>query len=308
VAPPGADRRVDVPAGGTGAAVDPAAGGTGATAMSEDQVARFRTFGFTVLRQAVDPGPLSAEVDLALRDGFRSPFRSDAAGGIEGRYLPMMCELTPVSLSLLDRFAGPAAALLGAPVIPVRAKGILYDEGASWHNDSGHEVASIGFACYLEALDADTGALRVMPGSHLPGFGRAMRHHIARPRSRPAAAGTDAWVRSLPGYAIPTEPGDVIAFDEHLYHASAGGRNRRQWRVDYVADPAGAEQEDRVRAYLASVYLPDWDGGYDVDRYPSYGPCWLESGRPWVSRLGDLGAYSAAAAEEAFARSRRPSG
>jgi hypothetical protein len=53
------------------------------------------------------------------------------------------------------------------------------------------------------------------------------------------------------------------------------------------------------------VYLPDWDGGYDVDSYPTYGTHWISSGRPSIDRLGQLGAYEASAAEEAFARGRR---
>lgn len=60
-----------------------------------------------------------------------------------------------------------------------------------------------------------------------------------------------------------------------------------------------------MQAYYAGVNLPDWDGGYDVDAYPSYGSHWMGSGRPWIDRLGQLGAYGASAAEEAFARSRR---
>jgi hypothetical protein len=115
----------------------------------------------------------------------------------------------------------------------------------------------------------------------------------------------EALVTALPGHPLRAEPGDVIIFDEHLYHASIGGRNRRQWRVDYVVDPAGAEEESKVRAYFSSIYRPDWDGGYDVDRYPSYGEHWLVSGRSWVDRLAELGAYEVAGREEDFARSKR---
>jgi hypothetical protein len=41
-----------------------------------------------------------------------------------------------------------------------------------------------------------------------------------------------------------------------------------------------------------------------VDRFPTYGPDWQGSGLPWVERLGQLGAYELAAAEESFARTR----
>jgi hypothetical protein len=269
--------------------------------VSDAQVSYFRAFGFVVLRRAFDPGPLSEEVDRALRDGIPRPREVATGGGIRFRYVPMMCEHTPLSLSLLDRFALPAAKLLGAPVLPVRAKGVLYSGATGWHSDSDHAVASVGFAGYLEPLGADSGALRVLPGSHRPALGEAVGAYAAGLTE----GAPEARVAALPGFPVHTEPGDVIAFEEHLYHASAGGQNRRQWRVDYVAEPTGAEEEDRVRAYYGSTYPPDWDGGYDVDRYPSYGKHWLSSGRPWIERLGRLGVYQAAAAGEAFTRSRR---
>lgn len=263
--------------------------------MSPADRTHFHTFGFVVLRRAFDPGPLADELDAALREGRSVAF--DVAGGAIGaRYVPMMASHTPVSLALLDQLAAPAAALLGAPVLPSRAKGVLYHGAAGWHVDSDQDVASVGFAAYLEPLDASNGALRILPGSHRPELGAA----VARLRAEhPDMA--------LPGLPIATEPGDVIAFDEHLYHASWGGRDRRQWRVDYVADPIDRTDvtEAALRAWYASQYAPDWDGGYDVDRYPSYGEFWRASGRPCLARLEELGAHAAAAAEEGYARSRR---
>jgi hypothetical protein len=244
----------------------------------------FRADGFVVLRGAIDPAPLSEEVDRALADGLPGSFRADVAGGISGRYLPLMNERTPVSLGLLDHLAPVTARLLGRPVLPLRAKCVLYFGAADWHRDSTLDVASVGFAAYLEPLDATNGALRVRPGSHR------------------TADSTDV---SIDGRALPTEPGDVIVFDEHLWHASRNGRDRRQWRVDYVVDPATAAEEATVREYFAATYAPDWDGGYDVDRFPSYGPHWRSLDRPWIERLRALGAYDLAAAEEAYARSCR---
>ena len=259
-----------------------------------------------MLRRTFEPGALSAEVDRVMNHEHRSPFRAEVGGGaLSGRYVPTMCERTPVSLSLLDSFAGLAAALLGAPVLPVRAKCVLYFAGAAWHRDSDRAIPSVGFAAYLEPIRAGTGALRVLPGSQRADLGEAVAEYLAGRRQDSTGLPADTWVSALPGFAVETNPGDVIAFDEHLFHASTGGRNRRQWRVDYVKDPEGPEEEQRVRAYYAGVYLPDWDGGYDVDSYPTYGSHWMRSRRPWIDRLGQLGAYEASAAEEAFARSRR---
>jgi hypothetical protein len=263
--------------------------------LTSTDVRHFRTFGFVVLRHALSPGALEEEMDRVTRDGEAS-FHADVGGGeVKGRYAPMMTAQTPLSLSLLDRFQIPAALLLDGPVLPVRAKGVRYLGGTPWHTDSRHAVASVGFAAYLESLDAENGGLRVLPGSHLPDFGEAALAYLTSP-------GANTAVSMLPGYTIATEPGDVIAFDEHLLHASTGGHSRRQWRVDYVCDPVGSKGEARVRSYFASIFPPEWDGRYDVDQYPSYGPDWLASGRPAVARLRELGVYDLADTQEAFAR------
>lgn len=263
--------------------------------MEPLDVAYFRTFGFVVLRRFFDPDPLAAEIDRALHLGVVPSSDPSAGGPIRFRYVPMMTAETPASLSLLDRLEPVAAALLGGPVLPTRAKGVRYSGDTPWHVDSTSPAASVGFAAYLEPLGAADGALRVLPGSHRAQLGDAIRE---------LGAGGMARV-DLPAHAVTTEPGDMIAFDEHIFHASFGGGTRRQWRLDYLLDPADAESETHVRSYFASIYPPDWDGGHDVDRFPSYDVDWRRSARPSAARLGALGVYDLAARQEAFARSRR---
>jgi len=257
-------------------------------------VEHFRAFGFVVLRGALDAEALAAELDRALAVGSTAA-RGTGVARVE--YVPMMVAGTPQSLFLLDRFEAAAALLLDGPVVPIRAKGVRYHGSTAWHADSSDAIVrSLGFAAYLEPLDASTGALRVVPGSHRADFGAAVRDFLA------GGAGTT--IDSLPGVSIVTRPGDVIVFDEHLVHASAGGSVRRQWRVDYAAEPRSAADEAALRSYLARIFPPDWDGGYDVDRFPSYGSEWLASGRPAVERLRRLGAYELASVQEEYARSR----
>src|SRR4051794_5395188 len=131
--------------------------------MSPFEIMHFQAFGFVVFRNAFDAIPLRAELNEALTSGCAQP---TGTGVAEVQYLPMMSPRTPHSLSLLDRFETAAATLLGGPVLPVRAKGMRYFGSTSWHTDSSHPIASVGFAAYLEPLDAENGALRVLPGSH----------------------------------------------------------------------------------------------------------------------------------------------
>lgn len=252
--------------------------------LSNADVEHYRSHGFVVLRGVFDPAPLTDEVSEAFAHGFarRGPANVSAEATIAFRYLPMMSERTPRSLELLDDFVAPAQRLLGSAVLPVRAKAVEYHGASSWHRDSELGVASVGFACYLEPLTGDSGALRIVPGSH--------RHTQA----------------SGPEVAIDTAPGDVIVLDEHVVHASQGGTVRRQWRVDYVARPASPDEEDIVREYFAAMFSPGWDGGYDLDAYPTYGEHWRSTCAPSVdAALAASGAYAAAAEEEDAARAAR---
>jgi len=250
--------------------------------------ATLRTFGFIVLRKFFDPQPLAAEIDAALHAGRVAD--SSNSKGIRFQYVPMMTARTPISLELLDRASDVATALLGGSVLPTRAKGVLYSGDTPWHVDSIAPLASLGFLAYLEPVAAENGALRVLPGSHRAEFAAAIR-----------ALGVEGMAAAaLPGHIVATEPGDVIVLDEHLLHASCGGGLRRQWRVDYVSAPTDADRE--LKSYFEAIYPPDWDGGYDVARYPSYDHDWRHSTRPAAARLEVLGVYELAARQEASVR------
>jgi len=248
--------------------------------------------GYVVLRGLVDAASLSAELDAALADAFADHSHANTgSAGNRFRYVPMMNELTPVSLAITRQLAGVAGELLGEPVLPGRTKATRYLTGSDWHRDAEVTLRTIGMLCYLDALDAGSGALRVVPGSH--------RRWAATSHAPDSPDG---------GVVVATEPGDVIVFDERLLHASSGGgRWRRQWRVDFIADDRAGDPaaEAELRAYYAGLHAIGWDGGYDVARYPSYGAAWRRLDPRWDRRLTELGAYAAAKAEEdAAARGR----
>jgi Phytanoyl-CoA dioxygenase (PhyH) len=207
--------------------------------------AHFRAFGFVVLRAALDGvevAALAAEADTVVRDATGTNYLVEPeAGGITGHYIPATGQRTPVSVSLLIRFAPVAEELAGVPLVPSVVQHILFFDCASWHTDTGHAVSSVKVVAYLEPLTADTGALRVLPGSH-----RLDERVLSPVMYGPAFRSEDSWRRAIgqvPCHVIETVPGDVIVFDEHLWHASIGGRHRLQWSAEFVLDPASPEEE-----------------------------------------------------------------
>jgi ectoine hydroxylase-related dioxygenase (phytanoyl-CoA dioxygenase family) len=110
-------------------------------------------------------------VDAAIRDAYATTYDERVIDEISGHYLPMASRLTPVSTSLVcddPRFIDAAEQLLGGQVIPECPEGVLYFAEAGWHTDDGIGVRGVKFAAYFYQLTAETGALRLVPGSHHP--------------------------------------------------------------------------------------------------------------------------------------------
>jgi hypothetical protein len=240
--------------------------------LTTAQADHFTTFGFAVLRGMLADRvtALRAETDAAIRDAYAATYDERVIDGISGHYLPMAARLTPVSASLAcddPRFIDAAEQLLGGPVIPECPEGVLYFAEAGWHTDDGIGVRGVKFAAYFDQLTAETGALRLLPGSQHPGqYARLAAYQRRQP---PVRTGAEAatYPASVPGYVAATVPGDVIAFDLHTWHASFGGRDRLAWTAVYQRCPETAAERDRT---LRSVHdsFEQAFRGFDRDRYP----------------------------------------
>jgi hypothetical protein len=243
--------------------------------VSKSEGDKFSEFGYVVLQRFFDPGPLIAELEHAIGEGITpgQPAQRFPAGSgtVSLQYVPMMCERTPVSLDLAGALASVAEELLQRRVLPGRAKGTRYFGDTSWHRDSELEIASLGCLAYLDRVTASTGALQILPFSHTD-----------RTVELPEAG----WRGAV---AIESAPGDVIVFDEHLVHGSRGGRERRQWRTDFVIDPAGSEITAALEWFAQSVPDKRRDPGYQARLYPSYGEYWRSRYATWAARLAELG-------------------
>jgi hypothetical protein len=178
----------------------------------------------------------------ALRDriaGITAAFEAlwaDRGGGHHGRrhdgeqrscLLPFIDQSELLSALLDDPLiVAIGSELLGADFNYVGSDGNFYVGDSGWHSDGWHpELTSIKLAIYLDPLTRDTGALRVIPGSHRTGEPYAEQLQAAQGRWEEAlgAAGRD-----LPCVALETAPGDLLVFNQNLKHASFGGDARRR--------------------------------------------------------------------------------
>ncbi len=241
--------------------------------LTHQQILHFRTFGYVVLPGLLSPAEaqaLRAEVTNALVDAFGVlGTEPDDLGGISGDYLPLSVDRAPFSQSLIAddrRTFGQSAELLGRPTVPSVGTATCFTGDSGWHTRLGPALDAVTFWVDLEPRTAATGALRLIPGSHLPEFERRLCEYGA---AEPATSGFESW--DWPHVVIETEPGDVVAFGGHLMNCARGGAPRLAWTIEYLAWP-GLANKDQL-ALIRDLVLDDVEydhEGYDRERWPAW--------------------------------------
>lgn len=254
--------------------------------LTESQVAHFKTFGFLVLRQLFSPGELGiirAEFDAS----FESAYAHEPFDGTRRYWVPMMGPRTPFFARLLEdvRFCTVAEQLYGEDVIGAVVDANRYVGSTDWHPDTaGQEQYGVKFPFYLQPVGAESGALRVIPGSHLEPLHSSLREDLK-------GLGLD--IRDVPAHVCMTEPGDVVAFDVRLWHASYGGsKDRHMGVLVYYNNPKTAEQERATRETgKGNAKVPV---SFNIPSERLYHPEWLANPdrnpkrQQWIDRMREL--------------------
>ena len=236
----------------------------------DEDVDWFRTFGYLVLRGFFDRDvvdELRSEVVRTMLGVHGDRYHErPTMSGMAGHYTCLLGPWAPRTVELVDsrRLVRLAERLVAGQVLPspCDTQGILYFDHAGWHNDTVPGIRGVKFVAYLEPVDATSGALRVLPASHrLPEA--ALRH----------LRSLDLAVSDVPGQILPTEPGDLIAFDPLLYHASWGGRDRHQWTTTYLRDAVSSSWQRGLLGWYD-------EGASYADELPEG---WRPFDRTWVA-------------------------
>ena len=241
--------------------------------LTDQQVRHFRTFGFVALPGLFPPDEM-AEIEREFEEVMEEERQGQAFHGEKRQAVMAFAELRPKLMRLIDddRIYEPMEQLLGPEFLWWGSDGNLYVGDTSWHPDApdpemGHGRIKIAF--YLDAVTRDSGCIRFIPGSHRMPFHDQLRplrmwrtlQVIAEGRTGEEALkpyleqGLDpnkpvfgVEQPDLPGHAVESNPGDVVFFDQHLYHGSWGGRTgRRMFTLNYFANPTTQEQLDALR-------------------------------------------------------------
>ncbi len=180
----------------------------------------FETFGYLAF-----PGLLANELDW-IRPEFEAVFKEAQVlhTKIKRTAITPFIDRRPNFCKLLDHPAILAIAngLLGEDFNYLSSDGNYYVGDTSWHSDGAHRVGKyLKLAFYLSPVKGDTGALRVIPGSHLLENSWEAR----QARNSREEWGIEEW--EVPAVALASDPGDLLVFNHNLMHSSFFGNQER---------------------------------------------------------------------------------
>ena len=200
------------------------------TQLTSQQLAVFDTFGYLYF-----PG-LVADCADRIIDEFEAVWNEHNGGhagkphdGLQRSCICPFPDLSEYLSTFLDdpRIHDIAASICGEDFNYTGGDGNFYVGDSNWHSDGydGHRLMSIKIAFYLDPLTRDTGALRVIPGSHRvgEGFADGIEQDIRDSGKIWGLSG-----REVPAVALETTPGDIVVFNHNLKHAAFGGSARRR--------------------------------------------------------------------------------
>lgn len=247
------------------------AAGTRDIVLSQPQLNFFRTFGYLSF-----PGAMAAESDQIIA-GFERVFNSVGGGhfgkphdGKSRSCIVQFIDRDEYLSSLLDdaRIHGILTSLLGEDFNYMGSDGNYYTGDTPWHSDSMFvpRPLHVKIAFYLDPVDADSGCLRVIPGSHRVGDPWAQELHARCNQCTQHWGVTGANVPCVP---LATKPGDLVLFNHDLKHASYhGATNRRMFTINACQRYPQSEIQD-LRDYIGT------SSRFWIDR--AYGPTMMST-------------------------------
>jgi hypothetical protein len=221
--------------------VDGATTGAAPFALTEEQVRFFDAFGFLLI-----PGLFAGDIERITR-GFEQVFEENPTWdtNVELHFdeqrsiIPAFIDKSDDLRWLLDdqRVVAIVTRLVGADYEYAESDGNLFYCETSWHSDmysAPMEQFHLKLSFYLDPLDAESGAIRLIPGTNFwdSEFARTMRRDLVTPTKTTETFGV-RW-DEIPSWPLETLPGDLVLWNFRTVHASfKGGKRRRLFSVNF---------------------------------------------------------------------------
>jgi ectoine hydroxylase-related dioxygenase (phytanoyl-CoA dioxygenase family) len=213
--------------------------------LTSEQKCFFETFGYLVF-----PGLLRDQIDTIVSE-FRAVFDDKGVAHDASKRTCMVpfIDQREYLCALLDdsRIRGIATGILGDNFNYIGSDGNYYTGDTPWHSDGYHLVGKyMKIAFYLDPVRRESGALRVIPGSH--------RLELREWAALQSINAQELWgieQSEVPCVALESNPGDVVAFNHNLMHASFGGdTQRRMFTINLCAQAETAEEIADLEGFI----------------------------------------------------------
>ena len=216
--------------------------------LTREQKHFFETFGYLAL-----PGLLKNDIAW-ITEEFEAVFqgRNVSHDGSERSCIVPFIDQRKRLSTLLDhpKLVGLISSVLGEEFSYLGGDGNFYTGDTRWHSDGFHHVGKfLKVALYLDEVDRNNGCLRVIPGTH--------RWDMFQDwEARHASESLERWgieQSDVPAVALETQPGDVVAFNHNLMHASCGGSTRRRmFTLNCCAHSETDQEIEELKQYIAN--------------------------------------------------------
>ncbi len=223
--------------------------------LSDQQLAYFKTFGFLAF-----PGLFAPDI-AAITQAFEDVWQRHGGGhggttheGKARSALVPFIDQDEQLCALLDdpRILGIASSLLGDDFNYMGSDGNFYVGDTRWHSDGWRTngMLHIKMAFYLDPVGADSGCLRVIPGSCYTDdqYARTLQATIGQSQDTWGISG-----KEVPAVALETQPGDLILFNHNTKHAAFGGGTRRRMFTINLCQHYPAELLPELRDTIGGV-------------------------------------------------------
>lgn len=180
----------------------------------------------------LDPGQLD-QYQAAFTEGAPVDSYDHVHFGRRRTILPFVLDSHPdlAAIPTDPRFVAVADGLLGPGHEVIGSDGNVFDCDTSWHYDyflAPIDQFFVKFFLYLDPVDRDSGALRVIPGTSFwdSDFAGTLRSGLADWEDIGDAFGVTP--QEIPSWAVPSTPGDLIVTYYRTVHATFGGDEGRR--------------------------------------------------------------------------------
>ena len=245
--------------------------------LNEVEVGQFVAFGYVVMRECLRPDEVRA-LQEAFDRAIETAPRFDVFGAAGTRRVVDFLDAD-------DSFG----ALIEHPNIMEGMRDIdgtefLYDGSSDltanvddvfWHCDGipSRQLRTAKTAIYLDEVKEGDGALRVIPGSHHPEFSGTLLRSYGPLKEEYRRTVHDKRPRDdVPGaVAVHTEPGDVLLWDNRLWHSALSRRDgtpRRNMFIEYARDPL----DDPISVLAVREYFAGQLKAHAARTGPARGP------------------------------------